>query len=337
MTTETAARVIGRCELGGVSGLSAEPYREVVRRSVPGGRLLRAWPLEGGSSAVVTALEVAVGPSLRQTLVVRQHGQSQLERHPEVAADEYRVLRALATTAVPAPKPVFVDRSSEVLGQPYLVVEYIEGGPGDAPDDAAWVAAELAAQLAVVHGVAIGELLWLPRQADLVTRELACGLDAARLGPELSAAADLLKAAWPWPAAARVDAGGMVLLHGDFWSGNVLWREGRVVGLVDWEDAALGDPAADLANGRLEALWAYGERAMQVFTTRYYEHAGREFGGIGLGYWDLWTAVVTAAKMAGWGLDAPTEARMREQGRWFAGKALAAVKRGGMISWRSRS
>jgi len=319
--------VIARRELDGMSGLSTEPFHEVVRRSVPGGRLLRAWPLVGGSSAMVTALEVAVGPSRRrQKLVVRQHGQSHLERHPEAAADEYRLLRALAATAVPAPKPVFLDRSSEVLGQPYLVIEYIEGGPGDAPDDTDWVATELAAQLALVHGVAIGELLWLPRKADLVAQELARGLDGARLAPELGAAAELLEATWPWPAAAQGDAG-VALLHGDFWSGNVLWRDGRAVGLVDWEDAALGDPAADLANGRLEALWAYGEQAMHVFTARYCEHAGRELGGIGLGYWDLWTAVVTAGKMSGWGLDAPTEARLREQGRWFAGKAAAAVKR----------
>jgi aminoglycoside 2''-phosphotransferase len=37
--------------------------------------------------------------------------------------------------------------------------------------------------------------------------------------------------------------------HGDLWFGNVLVdpAAGRVVGVVDWENVALGDPASDLA------------------------------------------------------------------------------------------
>ena len=39
--------------------------------------------------------------------------------------------------------------------------------------------------------------------------------------------------------------------------------------MIDWEDAAIGDPLADLANARLEILWAYGWDAMTTFTARY--------------------------------------------------------------------
>jgi aminoglycoside phosphotransferase (APT) family kinase protein len=39
-----------------------------------------------------------------------------------------------------------------------------------------------------------------------------------------------------------------VLLHGDFWPGNALWRDGALVAILDWEDAAIGDPLADVAN-----------------------------------------------------------------------------------------
>jgi aminoglycoside phosphotransferase (APT) family kinase protein len=34
----------------------------------------------------------------------------------------------------------------------------------------------------------------------------------------------------------------------------VLWRDGRIVAVIDWEDAQVGDPLADLANTRLELL-----------------------------------------------------------------------------------
>jgi aminoglycoside 2''-phosphotransferase len=36
--------------------------------------------------------------------------------------------------------------------------------------------------------------------------------------------------------------------HGDLWYGNLLVDDGHVTGIIDWEDAALGDPALDLAN-----------------------------------------------------------------------------------------
>ena len=37
------------------------------------------------------------------------------------------------------------------------------------------------------------------------------------------------------------------LVHGDYWPGNVLWREGSIVAVLDWEAATLGDPARDVA------------------------------------------------------------------------------------------
>ena len=30
-----------------------------------------------------------------------------------------------------------------------------------------------------------------------------------------------------------------VLLHGDFWPGNILWRDGRLVAVIDWEKRPL--------------------------------------------------------------------------------------------------
>ncbi|MCI0397582.1 MAG: phosphotransferase [Chloroflexi bacterium] len=43
-----------------------------------------------------------------------------------------------------------------------------------------------------------------------------------------------------------------VLLHGDFWPGNTLWQDGKLVAVIDWEDARSGDPLIDLAISRLD-------------------------------------------------------------------------------------
>jgi aminoglycoside phosphotransferase (APT) family kinase protein len=42
----------------------------------------------------------------------------------------------------------------------------------------------------------------------------------------------------------------------------VLWRDGRIVAVIDWEEAAFGDPMADLANSWLEIVWHFGTAAM---------------------------------------------------------------------------
>lgn len=58
--------------------------------------------------------------------------------------------------------------------------------------------------------------------------------------------------------------------HGDLWYGNLLIDEDRMTGVIDWEDAALGDPALDLAN-QLGA----DERFFQVALAAYRAAGGR--------------------------------------------------------------
>jgi len=75
---------------------------------------------------------------------------------------------------------------------------------------------------------------------------------------------ETLAAATPFP---RQNA--PALLHGDYWPGNILWQAGRLAAVIDWEDAELGDPLADLAISRLIFYGFYGREAMQAFTRQY--------------------------------------------------------------------
>ncbi|NIS35883.1 MAG: phosphotransferase, partial [Actinobacteria bacterium] len=59
----------------------------------------------------------------------------------------------------------------------------------------------------------------------------------------------LLRDRWPFPAP-NPDA----LLHGDFWMGNVVWDGDEIAAVIDWEEACVGDPLADLAGARLDFL-----------------------------------------------------------------------------------
>jgi aminoglycoside phosphotransferase (APT) family kinase protein len=126
---------------------------------------------------------------------------------------------------------------------------------------------------------------------------------------------DALEAVWPPPQRNR-----SVLLHGDSWPGNVLWKTGELVAIIDWEDAAVGDPLADVGNSRLEILWAFGVEGMQSFTQQYQAMAAIDFTS--LPYWDLCAALRPIAKIGEWVEDETTERAMRERLHWFIAQAL---------------
>lgn len=283
-------------------------------------KLLRIEPLMGGVSAQVTALEIERSDGETQKLVVHQHGEADLRQNPQIAADEFNLLQQLQAAGLAVPTPYYVDQSGEIFATPYIVVEYIEGNTEFAPSDLADYLLQTATYLSKIHHVdgSIVDLSFLPQQTKVYAdkfrqrpAKLDDSLDEGRIR-------DMLEAGWP--LAQRNPA---VLLHGDFWPGNILWRDGRLVAVIDWEDAMLGDPLADLANTRLEILWAFGSNAMHDFTQQYRSMNRIDFAN--LPYWDLYAALKPAFKIGEWAADAIQEKRMRDRHKWFVTQAFEAL------------
>lgn len=297
-------------------------FAQVLRAVSPQARLLRGWPLTGGVSAQVTALEIQLPGGSREKLVVRQYGAANLAANPHAAAGEAELLGVLRAAGLPVPRPRHADESGRILPGPYLVVDFVEGEPLREPAAGSGDAArQLAAVLAAIHRVPRPPdgLRFLPDKAEM---------SAARLGEQppapdgaLSEARIRAALAHAWPPAGPNRP---VLLHGDFWPGNTLWRDGRLAAVIDWEDAGYGDPLADLANGRLEIAMLLGAAAMREFTRHYRALMGR-LDYAGLPAWDLCAALRPAGKMSSWGLDRAALGRMRRGHREFTGQALAAL------------
>lgn len=294
-------------------------YSTLVALLAPSSTLVRAWPLAGGVSAQVTALELAGPGGATRRLVLRQYGAADLRRDPQIAEHEFRLLQALQAAGMPVPTPVAYDQSNTLLPSPFLAIEFVDGATELAPEQRAATIPQLAAALARLHRLEPGSLglSFLPRAAELVAAALARPPSA----PDDSLGEGTIRAALAgWPSAEPERA---AVLHGDYWPGNVLWREGRLAALIDWEDAMLGDSLADLANCRLELLWAWGPEAMRQFTAEYLAAAPLDLAE--LPRWELWAALRPCGKLAGWGLAPADEARMRELHRWFVAQALGAL------------
>lgn len=285
-------------------------FEQIVQKLHPLNRLLYTRPLTGGVSAQVTALEVHQPDGQMKKLVVRRYGETDLKHKPHIAADEFRLLHHLKAAGLPVPAPYLFDESGAIFPFPYIVVEYIGGKTDFAPADSDNFFHQMTVQLARIHR--IEALPFLPA--------LELGERPAKLDDSIGEGRirDYLESVWPFPQHNK-----SVLLHGDFWPGNLLWDNGQLVAVIDWEDAKTGDPLADLANARLEILWAFGSEAMTRFTHSYQSITAIDLTN--LPYHDLHVALRPAFKIAEWAAADDAAKTMREKLNWFTGQAFDAL------------
>jgi aminoglycoside phosphotransferase (APT) family kinase protein len=179
---------------------------------------------------------------------------------------EHTVMTALAPTAVPVPRTLHLCTDTDVLGQPFYVMERVEGlicreslpaGYADEPQHRRQIGVGLVDVLAALHSVAPDEvgLAEFGRPDGYLERQVRRWVkqwDATRIEghEQLDAlAADL---ADDVPATQR-----STIVHGDYRLDNTMLdpREpGRIAAVLDWEMSTLGDPLADL--GILLGYWS---------------------------------------------------------------------------------
>lgn len=219
--------------------------------------------LEGGTHADTWRVETD-NPALR--VVVREF---------PVADDggrrEQIVLRALDGLGGLVPVLLGGDLDGHWSQRPTSLISWLDGEADITPTDPETWARELGQALAAVHRVPTGRLEGLPSVFE--RRGSQAHLD----GP-LAAG---VRSRWPDIAGAPE-----VLTHTDYWSGNVVWRDGKLTGVVDWPGGARGPRGYDVGWCRLDLVLLFGEGIADVFLAAYEAAAGATVGNPGL--WDRW-------------------------------------------------
>lgn len=300
--------------------IAHETWVQIARTVSPGSRLLAVRPLAGGVSASVTALDVEQPGGGVLTVVVRRHGDVDFALKPDVAATEFQLLHRLSGAGLPVPQPLHLEPSSDLLGRPFLVTSLMPGQTWQGSHLPAGMVDQMATLLAQIHTIPAGDAAVAPLPA---MSETVSGRLAARPASGEFAAGELLlrstlEAAWP-----PVSRNAPVLLHGDFWPGNLLWEDERLTAVVDWEDAQQGDPLGDLAQTRLELLWAYGKKALEAFSDVYLTR--NPIDTTALPYWDIWAALRPIQVFAGWAENEAAARRLQARHTWFMRQALDAL------------
>jgi aminoglycoside phosphotransferase (APT) family kinase protein len=310
--------------------VSIEPnkFEQLVQTIAPQSRLRWTWPLKGGISAEMIAFEIERPDSQFSRMILRRPSEQTLQRNPHAAEDEFKVLQLTKSLGLATPTPYYLDQSGANFSTPYLVIEYIDGKPEFAPDPGADFIFQLAKHLAKIHsaGYSNQDISFLPKAANAcieISREQLTNLDPSLDDGSIRGA---LEEVLPLP-----QRNAPALLHGDYWPGNILWREDMLVAVVDWEDAKLGDPLIDFAISRLDILTIFGIEAMQSFTHHYQSLMDIDYAY--LPYWDLCAALrlarIIGTDLAGWaaffvpfGRHDITEHTFREQFRFFVRQAF---------------
>jgi aminoglycoside phosphotransferase (APT) family kinase protein len=204
--------------------VSREQAGRLVQAIRPDLRVVRVWPFAGAVSSQITGIEVEAADGARRTLVLRQYRTVNPEVVPHLADTEYRLLRLLSAAGLPVPGPRLADDSRAVVPGPCVVMEYIDGERVHEPADLPSFPHQLSAALAAVHdcGLARADLSFLPYAGDQVLEELRTDPHTAGDAVPETAICSALRASWPPEQASEP-----VLLHDDYWPGNVLWRDGR--------------------------------------------------------------------------------------------------------------
>lgn len=151
---------------------------------------------------------------------------------------------------LPVPVPVFVGEPANGYPYDWTVVPWLPGSnPGDDAAEDLELASALAAFLTALRAVpAAGGPAPGPansgRGAPLATRDAAVREAIERMGPTIDRREALAR--WETALSAPVHESQGVWIHGDLHAGNLIVREGRLVGVVDFGCMAVGDPACDL-------------------------------------------------------------------------------------------
>lgn len=224
-----------------------------MSQHVPGfGGNLRAQALSGGQSN--PTFKLTAGSA---AYVLRRKPLGPLLPSAHAVEREFRILKALQNSAVPVPRVHALCEEPAILGSPFYVMDFVPGRiflnvcamPGVSPAERHALFDSMNAAIAALHAVRPDELglqdfgrpqNYLQRQVARWTKQYRASITEPIA--EMEPIAEWLTQHMP------AERGGR-LVHGDFKLDNMIFHptEPRIVAVLDWELATVGDPLADFA------------------------------------------------------------------------------------------
>lgn len=269
-----------------------------------GERVTRVEARRGGSSSAIHALTVGASRVILRRYVIT----AVIEEEPDIIDQEVRALRVLQRSSAVTPVPIVTDEAGEHADVPALVMSCLPGRVNWAPSDMERWLHQLAEVLGPIHATP-----W--RSED--------GIRAFRpYAPERWDPPPWLRDGSIWDRAVAVfheppidDA--TVFINRDFHPGNVLFRRGKVSGVVDWQAAAIGPPSVDVSHCRGNLIARFGLEVADRFTEIWQDVSGEHY--------HPWAEAAMAVDALTWHGHSTRPSREREDIETSIARALAEL------------
>ena len=278
---------------------------------MPGARDIRVSSvtrMPGGASRETWAFDAAwteaAEPVARSFIARRDPTASLLESNNDLEFDLYT---ALEGSGIPVPKVHWIERDGAAIERPFFIMSRLAGATDartlvTAPEFAdirPTVARQKAGILAKIHAFDIARLPSLERPPspaaaalhEIVKWERTMRRDTLEPQPVLEFAFSWLKRHLPPPPRS------LALVHGDYRTGNFLYDQTGITGILDWEMAHAGDPIEDLGWLMIKSWrWAGDERvgglcSRDEFISLYEAAGGVKVDRDALKFWEVFSNV----------------------------------------------
>tara|TARA_Y100001933_G_scaffold47687_2_gene45999 strand:- start:59125 stop:60291 length:1167 start_codon:yes stop_codon:yes gene_type:complete len=261
-------------------------------------------PLSGGACQENSLLELEVNEGSRKgshRLVLRSDRGSSLFSSLD-RKQEFEVARAAFEAGTRTPEPYFYEMDESVLGRPFSLMQWIPGKAtgryvvkdNSLKDVRKELPSSLAEHLAHIHSVKPGnnslDFLNIPAEspASEGCKEMRLEID------KLQEAHPAMELALNWLEKNAYNTDELVLVHGDFRTGNFMVSPEGLHGILDWEFAHFGDRHEDISwlcmrdwrFGKLN-LEAGGISNRQDFYQAYEKFSGARVDPEKVRYWEV--------------------------------------------------
>lgn len=193
-------------------------------------------------------------------LVIRQFDNKEWnDEEPDLAKHEAASLAKATGAKVPTPKLIAFDETGKECGVPAVLMSFLEGDVELLPNNKSTWLHSLAEALIQVHQVNAADFpyIYCHYQKKALLKE-----------PDWSSVPEKWKKAITYiqtPAPAYTPH----FIHRDYHPANVLWKEEKVVGVVDWVNACVGPAGIDIGHCRVNLAMLHDVRTADAFLEGY--------------------------------------------------------------------
>jgi len=170
---------------------------------------------------------------------------------------EFKVIAAMHRAGLKVPEPLFLELDAGVMDRPFFIMDRAQGRTGmgafpaaEPESTRAKVADDFLSELARLQSLDYREcgleILGPPKNLEEPARVQAAHWSEVYERDRMGEHYPILSAAFAWLKANPVVSDRVVIVHGDYRSGNYLYDDNGIIAMLDWELAHLGDPMEDL-------------------------------------------------------------------------------------------